>query len=325
METLVAEKLDLKGVSLRELQEFVAAHGQPKFRASQIFSWLYNKKIFNRVNRLEDMANLSNECIRKILPVVSISDLSIETFDNARCAFAAQDGAALHSAIKDGKVYLSTQIGCSYRCEFCPYGKIDLVRNLKTGELVDQVVKLQGENVPIEKVSFGAMGEPLMNYDSVMNSLRIICSPWGLGIPFKNISLYTCGIVPKILKIAEKRMPLKLFIGLHSVDDKIRASLMNVNNEYPVDDLLKAVKYFGRMTGMTVRLEYIILKDINDSYADAKLLIRKLLGLPVKLVLASYEPVHGGRFATVNFDRQEEFLNTLIAGNIKAELKDEKG
>lgn len=313
--------LDLKGITLDQLQGFVEAHGEPRFRASQIFDWLYNRRIQNRADRLSHMGNLSKACIEKLQPVTYVTSLILQEEVDSRYVFIAQDHNPLHAFLKKERLFLATQIGCSYKCKFCLYGKMGLVRNLVSGEIVDQVVKVQAETQSVDEIALGGMGEPLANYDNVLNAIKIINTRCGLGFPFKNIYLYTCGVAPMIKQLGDTKLPVRLIVGLHSVDDKTRSSLMNVNNEYPIDTLLSAVKYYGHKTGTTVEMEYMLFEGVNDSYQDAKLLIKKLLGLPVKLVLTTYEPVSRVRLKPVNEDRQEEFLNTLLAGNIKAEIR----
>lgn len=314
-------KVDLKGTNLQELQKFVESHGEPKFRAVQILDWLYNKRIQNRVDRLEDMANISNACIEKLKPLTYITSLRMQETDGSRYIFVAQDNNPFYSILKKEGLLLATQIGCSFKCKFCPCGRINLVRNLSTGEIVDQIIRIQAKGQSIQKIVIGGMGEPLANCDSILNTIRIINAQWGLGFAMKNIYLSTCGLAPEIKKLADTKLPIRLIVALHSVDDKIRSTLMSVNDKYPVDTLLNAVKYYGSKTGITVEMEYILFEGINDSYADSKLLIKKLLSLPVKLILVPYEPLPRARLSSVNFDKVEKFLNNLISGNINAEIK----
>lgn len=312
------DMLDLKGVTLQELRESVEAYGEPRFRASQILDWLYNSRIQHRVDRLQCMPNLSKACIEKLQPITYITSLILQETDDSRYVFIAQDNNPLHAFLKKERLFLATQIGCSYKCKFCPYSRIGFIRNLAAGEIVDQAVKIQAKNQAIKEIALGGMGEPLANYDAVLNAIKIINGQWGLGFSFKNIYLYTCGIAPKIKELADTKLPIRLIVGLHSVDDKTRSSLMG---GYPVDTLLNAVKYYGHKTGILVELEYMLFDGVNDSYQDAKDLIKKLLGLPVRLALITYEPVSRVRLKPVNQNRQEEFLNTLLSGNIKAEIK----
>lgn len=316
------DKIDLKGITLENLQKIVEANGEPKFRAAQILDWLYNRRISNRVNRLEDMGNISKSCIEKLLPITNIASLKVEETDGSRHVFVTQDSNPVHSILKKEKLLLATQIGCSYKCKFCPYGRIKLVRSLTTGEIVDQVLKVQAGAGNIQKIGLSGMGEPLANLDAVLDAIKIINSQWGLGFPLKDIYISTCGLVPEIKKIANTKMPIRLRVGLHSLDDKTRSSLMEINDQYPVDVLLNEIKNYGSKTGTIVELEYILLEGINDSYLDSKNLIKKLLGLPVKLFLIIYEPVSRARLKPVNMNRQEQFLNTLIAGNLNAEISE---
>lgn len=314
-------KIDLKGTTLPDLQKFVESHGEPKFRAAQILDWLYNKRIQNRVDRLEDMANISKACIEKLKPLTYITSLTMQETDGSRYIFVVQDNNPFHSILKKEGLLLATQIGCSYKCKFCPCGRTNLVRDLSTGEIVDQIVRVQAKDQSIQKIVLGGMGEPLANYVSVFNAIRIINAQWGLGFSMRNIYLSTCGLATEIKKLADTKLSIRLIVGLHSVDDKIRSTIMSVNDKYNVDTLLNAVKYYGHKTGITVELEYILFEGVNDSYADSKLLIKKLLGLPVKLILVPYEPLSRARLSPVGFDKQERFLNNLISGNINAEIK----
>lgn len=314
-------KLDLKGVTLQELQDFVASQGEPRFRASQILNWLYNRRIPNRVDRLENMSNLSKNCIEKFTSLTSSSVLTLETAEDSRFIFSAQDNNPLHTVVKNETIYLATQIGCAFECQFCSFGKTKLVRNLTTGEVVDQILQLQKNGASIKRIAFSGMGEPLANLDVVLGSIKIINSEWGLDFPLKNIYLYTCGLPQQIKMLADIKLSIGLSVGFHSAEDKTRSALMSINNQFPIDQLLDAVKYYGRITGDIVELEYILLEGMNDGYADAKLLIKKLIGLPVKLNLVTYNPVPRRKLEPVNFNKQDQFLDYLLAGNIRAEIK----
>lgn len=321
------DKLDLKSVTLEELRKFTEEKQEPQFRASQILDWLYSRKTSHRVDTLQQMDNLGKGCIEKLFPLIYITSLSI--CDDLsiglvhKYIFRTEDNNLVPTVLVKDRLILSTQIGCSYNCKFCASGKHGLVRNLTTGEIVDQVVKVQnqlGSTASFAKVELAGMGEPLANYQAVIKAIEIIRSKWGLSFFLRNVSLATCGIAPKIKELAETPVAVDLVISFHAIQDEVRSSLMPVNKEYPVETILDAVKHYSRMTGCTITFDYMLLEGLNDSLADAKFLTSKLRGVPVKLRISSFNPVPRVKFTTPRTSWQEQFAKILTAGNINAEL-----
>lgn len=314
-------EVDLKGITIKDLQQIVEFRKEPKFRASQILNWIYNRRISNRVDNLGDMTNIPKTCIEKLQPVTSTSSLALRKIEGNKYYFITEDGHDFAVFLREGKISLVSQVGCAYECKFCASNKKKFIRHLKTGEIIDQILKAQKSIPDINEVDFSGMGEPLADYKTIRDTIEIINASWGLNIPFENIRLFTCGLVPQIKKIADSQQTINLTVGLHSVDDNIRSILMSVNKTYPVDSLLDAIRYYGYNTGVTVELEYMLLEGLNDAYDDIKLLTKKLLRLPVKVILTTYETIARRGFIPVGMERQEKFLNALIAGNIKAEIR----
>ena len=315
------EKIDLKGITLNDLEDFGETNGEPRFRAAQIFSWLYNKRIDSRADHLEDMANLSHDCIRKLAPVTECAKLLLAEIKGSRYVFKTEDNGSLYAVVKKKRLVLATQVGCSCQCQFCPVTRAKFKRNLTAGEIIEQVLQVQKKGIKLEQIDFGGMGEPLANYDAVITAINIITEKKGLNFHPGRVRLYTCGLVPEIKKLTDSKRAVNLVVGLHSVDDNIRSELMSVNSDYRVDELLQAAGEYGHKTGINVELEYIMLQGLNDSYADIKLLTEKLPRLPVTLMLVTYEKVPQRGFLPVSFDRQEKFLNSVRSGNVKAEIK----
>lgn len=326
------DKLDLKGITLEELRRFIENLGEPRFRAAQVFDWLYSERISHRINSIQEMSNLGKACIDKLSSLVYITSLtyhdSLSKDKVNKYIFKTEDDNLIPTVLVDDRLILSTQIGCSYNCKFCASGKRGLVRDLTAGEIIDQVVKVQnqmGSSRTFPKIELAGMGEPLANYNAVVKAVDIMRSKSGLNFYLKNITLSTCGIAPQIKALVESGLDLDLIISLHSVQNSIRSAIMPVNKKYSVESVLDAVKYYTKMTGREVILDYILIEGINDSLADAKGLVNVLRGIPVKLRISSYNTVLRAGLNCSRLSWHEQFVKILYAGNIVAELTDPFG
>lgn len=316
-------KLDLKGVTIEELREFVLNNGEPKFRASQIFDWLYTSKISNRVEFLPQMINLGKQSIDKFLPLTFITSLQITDEISSdgviKFNFKTEDDKYFPVVLVNKTLLLSTQIGCNYNCKFCSGGRKGFLRNLTPGEIVDQVVKIQQKcGDVIGKIEFAGMGEPLENYHNVLKAVDILKSKNGLN--FNKFSLFTCGIAPLIKELAEVSLHINLVVSLHSAQDEVRSFLMPINKKYSIRKILDAIKYYNFRTGRIVDLDYVLIEGLNDSLADTKLLTHILRGLPVKLRVSSFNYVPRVGFTSPRISWREQFAKILISGNIDAEV-----
>ena len=317
-------KLDLKGVTLNELKGFVVSLQQPEFRASQILSWLYNKRIRNRTETLDKMDNISSKAIEQLRPLTAITSLSFSRRENLKNGavffFQTSDGHTVKTVLNGDTLFLSSQVGSNYICKLYP-SEGPFERNLSTGEIVDQVIKVQKlvcPDIEIKKISIDGIGEPLDNYWAVTKAIKIINGKWGLGYYMRNICLSTCGVVPEMVRLVDNRVPVQLSVKLHSVNEQMRSFMMPVNERFPLDTVFDVIKYYGRKSGRTVFLEYTLIEGMNDSVADAKLLAKKLVGLPVVVNIIPYPYIQGSSFIQADTDKQEQFLGMLIAGNVKA-------
>ena len=318
------DSLDLKGLTLDELRVFVEELGQPRFRAAQILDWLYNRRINHRVADLTKMANIPKAFIEKLLPLTKTSSLLLQkkniSSDKQSYYFTTEDFQGFPAELVGETLVLACQIGNGYLSRL-DYELKPFVRDLTIGEMIDQIVKVQAltqASSAVNKISFSGMGEPLANYEAVAKAIQIINSRWGLRFYMRNILLTTCGLIPQIQNLANNHLPVNLSIRLHAVNDEIRTFLIPINEEYPLEDLLETIKYYGRKTGRTVDLQYTLIEGLNDSLGDARLMTKKLLGLPVVVQLISYSPAPGSNFIPSALERQEQFLQVLTAGNIKA-------
>lgn len=177
-------------------------------------------------------------------------------------------------------ICVSSQVGCKMGCKFCASTGIEFIRNLSSGEIVEQILAVEKDlNIKISNVVFMGIGEPLDNFENVMKAIEIINSPKGMEIGARHISISTCGIVPKIYEIADKDMQSTLSISLHSWEDKKRSDLMPINNRYDIDELMKACRYYIEKTNKRISFEYALAKEKNDNLEDAEGLVKLLKGM----------------------------------------------
>ena len=239
---------NIKDYDLNELKEELINIGEKPFRAEQIFKWLYQEK----VKSFDDMTNLSLELREKLKQNYTICNFNIlnkqESKDGTiKYLFDVLDGNAIETVLMSYhhgySICVSTQIGCKMGCKFCASTGINFIRNLSSGEIVEQLIAVeQDTGVKISNVVFMGIGEPLDNYDNVVNSIRIINNPKGINIGARHISVSTSGLVPKIYKLAEENIQCTLSISLHATNNKKRSSMMPVNDSYPIEELIKACK-----------------------------------------------------------------------------------
>ena len=279
------QKINLKDLTYDELEQFFADHNQQKFRAKQVFQWLHQG-----VQSFDEMTNLSKD-LRGILDNVSrisyptIVEKHVSKLDGTiKYLLQLNDGNFIESVIMRYKhgitICISTQVGCRMSCNFCASTIGGLVRHLSAGEILDQVVFIQkdiGER--ISNIVLMGIGEPLDNYNNVIKFLKNINHPAGINIGYRHISLSTCGLVDKILELAEENMPITLSISLHAPNDEIRSKIMPVNKAFNVNKLLEACKTYIRKTNRRISFEYSMIAGVNDSYESALELGTKLKGM----------------------------------------------
>ncbi|MFC1844073.1 23S rRNA (adenine(2503)-C(2))-methyltransferase RlmN [Thermodesulfobacteriota bacterium] len=292
-------KTDLTGFTLSQLIDFVKSMGLPAYRGRQVFSWLYRY----HVTDFSQMTDLTKDLRVSLASHASfhwpeIADVERSADGSVKYGFQLKDKNYIESVLipEDGRntLCVSSQVGCAMGCEFCLTGGIGFKRNLSPGEIVGQVVKVRnwlydemGEESILNNLVFMGMGEPLANFDNLINSLEILTDQRGLNFSDRRITVSTCGLVPRIKELGQKTK-VNLAVSLHSVDDSIRSRLMPINNKYPVDQLLDACKSFPMPKRKRIMFEYILIKDLNDSVADAKVLAEKLRDIPCKINLLPY-------------------------------------
>ena len=221
---------------------------------------------------------------------------------------------------------VSSQVGCAYDCKFCASGLAGFARNLTSSEIVEQVLQteaLTGKRV--NNLVFMGMGEPLANLTNVLRGIDVINAPWGIGIGARHLTVSTSGLAPQIKKLAEQPLQIRLAISLHGASDEVRERIMPVNRKYPLAKLFEALEYYRERKKQRITFEYILIEDINDSLAQASLLVQHVKRLNAKVNLIPYNTVEGLPWARPSESHQEAFLDVLKKAGVVATLRREKG
>ena len=278
-------KRSIYNLTLEEWEDFVIANGQPKFRAAQIFDWLYVKQ----VGSLEDMLNVPKVLKELIANVFDFTTFEIVNHQEAndgtqKFLFRLADGNTIETVLMRQAYGLSicvtTQIGCRIGCSFCASAIGGLVRNLEAGEIVSQLIhvaRIVGER--ISHVVVMGIGEPFENYSALTKFIHTINHDKGLNIGARHITVSTSGLVPKIYEFADDHKQVSLAISLHAPNDYLRTTIMKINRTYPLSDLLKAMRYYLKETNRRITFEYVLMKDVNDLDEHAYQLAKLLKGL----------------------------------------------
>lgn len=277
---------DINSLTYEQLNNVISKLGQPKFRAKQIFTWLHK----NGVTSFDEMTNVSKSLREKLSENYYISTCEIEDKyvskidDTVKYLFKLNDGEYIESVIMKYKygytICVSSQVGCKMGCTFCASTLAGFKRNLTSGEIEAQLHSAQRDlNIKISHIVLMGIGEPLDNFDNVINFLYNVNDENGLNISMRNITISTCGVVTRIYDLMKLNLQLTLTISLHAPNDEIRSNTMPINNKYKIDELLKACREYGLKTGRRVSFEYTLIKDVNDSSENALELASRLKGM----------------------------------------------
>ena len=344
------EKPSIHGETPDTLGERLVAAGHPRYRAGQVFEWLYPR----RAEIAETMTNLpaglrawlaeqydfeatslvqrkaSSDVTQKILQRLRDGSL-IETV----IIRAPMEGVGQEKSRRT--ICISTQVGCAYGCKFCASGLEGWKRDLSVGEIVSQLVqvcRIEDKADParaaeglasFDNIVVMGMGEPLANYDNLLAALRIVNAQWGFGFGARRVTISTSGVVPKILKLAEEPLGFRLAISLHGATNEVRNQIMPVNKKFPLEELIPAAKAFARKHGRMLTLEFILIEDINDSLEQAKKLAVIARELHAHVNLIPYNKVEGLPWVRPSLTRQDRFVKELRALGVTATLRREKG
>ena len=284
-------KPEIKNLTLPELEAALKELGEPKFRAKQVYTWLHRG-----VGDFSEMTNLSLSLREKLSErwlltcPVPVRKLISESDGTIKYLWRLWDGNCVETVLMryhhGNTVCISSEVGCPMGCAFCASTIGGLVRRLSAGEMLDEVVFTQKDSgLEISNIVLMGIGEPLDNYDSVLRFLELVNSPEGVNIGMRHISLSTCGVVPRILELAERGLQLTLSVSLHAPDDETRSRIMPVNRRWNVETLLDACRAYFQATGRRISFEYAMIRNVNDTEDAARLLIRRLHGLPAHVNL----------------------------------------
>jgi len=343
------DKPFIHGLSLQDLERWMGAQGQPAFRAKQLADWLFHKY----VRGWDDMRNVPKalratldesfelapcRCVDRVRSSDTTDKLLLELGDGSLIETviirAPQEGVG--QAQSRYTVCISTQVGCAYGCKFCASGLEGWKRNLHAGEIVGQLLHViwneaghdvdkRAEGVPFDNIVVMGMGEPLANYDNLMQALTIVNADWGMNVGARRITVSTSGVVPKIYRLAEEPIQFRLAISLHGATDEVREKIMPINRKWPLAELLLAAQAFNETHGRMLTLEYILIEDVNDQIEQAKALAQIARDLHAHVNCIPYNTVEGLSWKRPNLRRQNTFVGILEDEGVSVTIRREKG
>lgn len=322
---------NIKDYNLEELKEELINIGEKPFRAEQIFKWIYQ---YN-VTSFDDMTNLSLELREKLKLNYSMNNFNIlkkqvASDGTIKYLFDVLDGNAIETVLMKYhhgySICVSSQIGCKMGCKFCASTGIAFIRSLSSGEIVEQLLAVErDEKIRISNVVFMGIGEPLDNYENVINAIRIINNQKGINIGARHISVSTSGLVPKIYRLAEENIQCTLSISLHATTDEQRSKMMPVNNLYNIQELIQTCKDYIAKTNRRISFEYALAKENNDNLEDAKRLVKLLKGMNCHVNLIPINKIENGQFTKSSNENIIKFRDYLNEHGIVATVRRELG
>ena len=325
------KKQQLTGLSPSEMEQTMTQIGEPRFRADQLLSWIYKK----RVTQFDEMTNISKAFRTKLNENFSIDILSLEKIvsgqDNLthKFLFRLEDGLYIESVFmienKRKTVCLSSQVGCALNCSFCATGKMGFKRNLQASEIIDQLIFMSRYfNEDITNVVIMGMGEPFLNYDNVLKACDIFSHDKCNSIGKRKITISTSGIIPAIKRFADEGHKYKMAISLNAANNDIRTQLMPINKKYPIAELMNVIRYYFKKTKRRVTFEYVLIQGLNDSQADAEELRRLIHDLPCKINIIPYNETDDKYHRSAE-DAIDEFVKPFLNMNVVISVRRSKG
>ncbi|MBI5856285.1 MAG: 23S rRNA (adenine(2503)-C(2))-methyltransferase RlmN [Sphingobacteriales bacterium] len=327
---------NIRTLTLRDIEEYFEALGEKKFRAKQVYEWLWLKP----VQSFDAMTNLSKELRNKLkenftLPGLVIDATQYSSDGTVKSRFRTHDGHLVEGVLIPTEsrytACVSSQIGCSLSCKFCATGYMDRKRNLDFDEIYDEVVLInqQCEKIHGKKLTnivFMGMGEPLLNYKNVLKSIERITSPEGMGMSPRRITVSTAGVAKQIKQLGDDKVKFKLALSLHAANDMKRHEIMPINDSNNIKSLVEALNYFYKQTKNEITFEYILFKNFNDSLKDADELIKLYRQVPVDLInIIEYNPIDFAKFEKPEEDKVEAFIKYLEKQRVNARLRRSRG
>ena len=314
-----------------KLEEFFIGQNEKKFKATQVYEWLYKK----RISSFEEMQNISkatiqllkeNFLIDKLNLLASQSDVDVDKY-----LFELKDQNKIEAVLMHHdygySLCISTEVGCNMGCLFCESGRLKKVRNLEVSEMVLQILQIEKlKNVRISHVVLMGIGEPFDNYDNVIDFIKVINDPKGIDLGARHITISTCGLVPKIKEFMELNTQVNLAVSLHAPNNYLRDKIMPINKAYKIEELMEAIKAYIKKTNRRVTFEYIMLKDLNDTKDCALELAKLLKGINCYVNLIPYNRTSAhDKFGKSDKETILKFYDTLKKNNINVTIRREFG
>jgi 23S rRNA (adenine2503-C2)-methyltransferase len=335
VEKLVAKK-DIRSFSKKDLEVEFLQLQEPSFRARQVYEWLWKKSAFT----FDEMTSLSLALREKLSANFTINHIreyttQISADGTIKSAFKLFDNHLIEGVLipteERATACVSSQVGCSLSCKFCATGYMDRARNLNPDEIYDQVVLLNQQAIknqgkPLTNIVFMGMGEPLLNYKNVIESIAKITSPEGLNIASRRITVSTAGIAKMIKRLGDEKVKFNLALSLHAANDEKRNTIMPINEQNNIEVLIDALTHFQKETGNDVTFEYILLNGVNDSPKDADELAELCKKLPfVKVNLIEYNKIKEADFSKTDKIRRDNFVRLLEEKKVIANVRRSRG
>ncbi len=321
-------RTDLKNLTLEGLTQFLAGQGKERYRATQLFKWLYQQDAVS----FDEMTNLSKALREGLAVTACISRLEPEAVEigsdgTRKYLFRLNDGNAVESVLIPDEdrntLCISTQAGCAMQCAFCLTGTFRLTRNLTTAEIVNQVLAVR-RDVEVRNIVLMGMGEPLHNLENVIAALQIMINDNGLKLSSRRVTVSTCGLVPELERLG-REVTVNLAVSLNATTDELRDRIMPVNRRYPIATLLAALKKFPLPGRRKITIEYVLLGGLNDTLEDAKRLVRLLSDIPCKINLIPFNPHEGADFRPPTRAALDAFHRYLLDRHFTVITRDSRG
>ena len=332
---MISEKRDIRALSKKELQDFFESIGDKAYRGTQVYEWLWRKG----AHTFEEMTNLSKETRSNLKENFVINHIKVDLIQRSKDgtiknAVILHDGLTVESVLIPTKsrttACVSSQVGCSLDCQFCATARLKRMRNLNADEIYDQVVIIDKESRlyhkrPLSNIVFMGMGEPLMNYKNVLESIEKITSDEGLAMSPKRITVSTSGVPKMIRKLADDAVKFHLAVSLHSAIQETREQIMPFAKNFTLTDLQDSLEYWYEKTNRKITYEYIVWKDINDKREDIEALVQFCKYVPCKVNLIEYNPIDDGQFQQAQSSVIDSYIKTLEYYHIPVTVRRSRG
>ena len=331
-----AQIRNIRTLSLVEIEQYFEELGEKKFRAKQVWEWLWQKHAMS----FADMTNLSKDLRQKLgetfsFPALTVNSTQYSADGTVKTGFKTFDGHLVEGVLipteKRYTACVSSQIGCSLSCKFCATGYIDRKRNLNFDEIYDEVVLINQQseriyNHKLTNIVFMGMGEPLLNYKNVLKAIERITAPDGLAISARRITVSTAGVAKQIKQLGDDQVKFKLALSLHAANDAKRHEIMPINDTNNIKSLIDALNYFYKQTKNEITFEYILFKNFNDSIEDADELTKIYRQVPADLInIIEYNPIDFARFEKPSEEKTEAYMRQLDKNRVNARLRRSRG